>query len=97
MTPVAWNSLILGDLSGLDDDQLDTARRTAECYGNTLAWGVGAIGQLLAVAAESGEMGNRAATDAGWLLENLGELSAILADVQRAAIHAQVQRKERTA
>lgn len=82
---VAWNNVILGDLKAIDDEQLDAARRTAECHTTTLGFGMSAIGHLLAVASASGEMGERAAQDAGWLLEALGELSATLADVSRAA------------
>lgn len=91
--PVAWHNLIIGDMKVMDDDHLDAARRTCECQGTTIGHGISAIGHLLAVAADSGEMGNAAARDIGWLLESLGELSANLADTQRAAAWAQAQRK----
>lgn len=91
--PVAWMNVVIGDLSGIDDEHLDAARRTAECHGNTLAWGTAAIGKLMAVAADSGEMTEDAARDAGWLLGCLGELSAVMADLQRSAAYEQEQRK----
>lgn len=95
--PVAWHNVILGDLKAIDDEHLDAARRTAECHTATLGFGISAIGHLLALAAESGEMGKRAAQDAGWLLESLGELSATLADVRNAAAYEQSQREGKAA
>ncbi|MNF66107.1 hypothetical protein D3C84_478910 [compost metagenome] len=61
--------------------QLEAANRTANEYGKTLGFGISAIGHLLASAAQNGGVEASTATDLGWLLESLGDLSARLADV----------------
>lgn len=94
---VAWNNVVIGDLRAIDDEHLDAVCRTAECHSTTLGFGISVIGHLLAVAADSGEMGKGAARDAGWLIESLGELSATLADLQRSAAYEMTQRRGKAA
>jgi hypothetical protein len=72
-------------LSPRQVEQLQAIHNAADCYGRTLGLGIAAIGELLAHAAETGEVSDRTATNLGWLLGELGALTAHLADLSGIA------------
>jgi hypothetical protein len=73
-------------LSAEQAEQLQAIRRTADCHSRTLGFGIAAIGNLLANAAQEGDgITADTAIHLGWLLHSIGELSAKLADVGECA------------
>lgn len=84
--PAHWYNLLPQPerLAQMTTEDVDAAARTAECKADTICFGISAIGDLLAITAEAGELDMAKARDLGWLLESLGKLSANLIDVQRA-------------
>lgn len=66
--------------------QLESISLSAESYGRTLGFGISAIGHLLVYAAQAdSDVSAKAAINLGWLLESLGDLSVLLADVGEGA------------
>lgn len=63
-------------------EKVERANQAAHQYAFNVCRGIAGIGHLLACTASNGETGlsDSAATDIGWLLETLGELSASLID-----------------
>ncbi|MER1948745.1 hypothetical protein [Stutzerimonas stutzeri] len=83
-----WNDLLptIGAIESMAPEQLQRVDGAIEQYSITLGFGIAAIGNLLACTASNGQTGlnDQTATDIGWLLESLGELSARLADTGNA-------------
>lgn len=84
MSRNAWRDLLptTEHINAMTPEALDKAGIAADCQARTLAWGVAAIGNLLAGAALNEDHGLDAGAiaDLGWLLQSMGELSATLAD-----------------
>lgn len=85
----SWRSLLPSTeaLDAMTPEQLDKAALAADCEARTVAWGISAIGNLLAGAAlnESHGLDPEKVADLGWLLQSLGELSATLIDTHEGA------------
>lgn len=88
MSAPNWSNLLptLAAVEAMTPEQLERADGAIESYSMTLGLGIAAIGNLLACTASNSETGlsSETATDIGWLLESLGELSARLADTGNA-------------
>ena len=86
-----WNDLLptVGQIDAMAPEKLERAAEAANQYVANLGFGIAAIGHLLACTASNGETGlsDRVATDIGWLLETLGELSASLIDTSNELDH----------
>ena len=84
MSKVNWNTLLpaFEQIEAMEPDKLSAAGETCQQYGFTLGLGIAAIGNLLACTASNGDTGlsDDAATNLGWMLETLGNLSAKLVD-----------------
>lgn len=84
MSRNVWRDLLLNtdQFKGMAPETLSEAGNAADCCTRTLAYGVAAIGNLLAGAALNEDHGLDAGAiaDLGWLLQSMGELSATLAD-----------------
>lgn len=74
-------------IAAMTPEQRDRMASAADCNARTLAWGVSAIGTLVAGAALNEEAGIDAGklADLGWLLQSMGELSAALIDTHEGA------------
>ena len=83
-----WNDLMppVSVIEAMTLERLERVDVAVEQYSITLGYGIAAIGNLLACTASNGETGlnDQTATDIGWLLESLGELSARLASTATA-------------
>jgi len=83
-----WSDLLpaMGAIETMAPEKLKRVDGAIEQYSITLGFGIAAIGNLLACTASNGQTGlsDQTATDIGWLLESLGELSARLADTGNA-------------
>ena len=84
MSRNVWRDLLPSTeaIKAMTPEALDRAGLAADCQALTLAYGVAAIGGLLAGAALNEDHGLDAGAiaDLGWLLQSMGELSATLAD-----------------
>jgi|GEM_PF-483863 len=86
--PPNWNDLLptVSAIEAMAPERLERVDVAVEQYSVTLSYGIAAIGNLLACTASNGDTGlnDQTATDIGWLLESLGELSARLASTANA-------------
>jgi hypothetical protein len=84
MSRNVWRDLLptTEAIKAMTPEALSEAGNAADCCARTLAYGVAAVGNLLAGAALNEEHGLDAGAiaDLGWLLQSMGELSATLAD-----------------
>ena len=79
-----WNHLLPGHSAtmAMTPEQLKQGSETAKSNAVTIAFGISAIGNLLACTADNKETGlcHHAVTDIGWMLESLGRLTAQLVE-----------------
>ena len=73
----------------MPSEKVERAGQAAHQYAFNVCRGIAGIGHLLACTASNGETGlsESVATDIGWLLETLGELSASLIDTSNELDH----------
>ncbi|WP_324731583.1 hypothetical protein [Pseudomonas paeninsulae] len=87
MTAQTWNDLLptVAQIEAMTPEQLASANMAAHDQEIALGFGIAAVGQILAGAAQNEDHGISmdALTDLGWLLQSLGTLSAKLSDTQR--------------
>lgn len=65
--------------------KLETVEEAAEQYGDSILYGLSAIGELLVRTAESGELTKDLAMNTGWLVDNLARLASTLYEQGAAA------------
>ncbi|MCM2329821.1 MAG: hypothetical protein NDI70_00865 [Pseudomonas sagittaria] len=84
-----WLDLLptTGGIAAMTPEQRERMASAADYQARTLAWGVSAIGSLVAGAALNEEAGIDAGklADLGWLLQSMGELGAVLIDTHEGA------------
>ncbi len=82
MSRFDWKDLTLTStqLRRSAPDHLEFAAEAVTSKAITLAHGISAVGNLLACTSSNGDTGlsEEAATSLGWMLESLGELTAVL-------------------
>lgn len=88
MSAPSWSDLLptMAAVEAMTPEKLERVDGAIDRYSMTLGLGIAAIGNLLACTASNSETGlsSDTATDIGWLLESLGDLSARLADTGNA-------------
>lgn len=84
MSIPSWNDLLPSDesIKAMSPDELKQGASAAKQNAATIAFGISAIGNLLACTASNSETGlcPDAARDIGWMLDSLGNLTARLID-----------------
>ncbi len=89
-----WRDLIPCANTIDNPEALEKATAAAEVHGYTISYGISAIGHLLAVTADNGELSDDTAMRIGWMLESIGDLTGVLVNFAEVARGNQLIAKE---